>query len=116
MKIKVTDFGVKKYYYPCDLQKKSTPELVSILRWLRMEESTEKKNPWNKGVDLEGAWLEFSWEEDGTRYISQYSMIWMVKKVLAEREHILKSKGERKKIRLEKSKNRDEVLIRIKIK
>ena len=104
MKIKVTDFGVERYYYPCDLQKKSTPELVSILRQLRSEESREKKNPWNDGVDLEGVWLGFSWEEDGTRYIRHYSMIWMVKKVLAEREHILKSKGERKKIRQEKAK------------
>ena len=87
-------------YYPCDLEKMSTMELVYILRGLRCTISRETYGYDKEWVDkymenVEGKWIEFSWSD----YECNYTMVWMVKKVLAGRPHIAKSKGKRKKFR-----------------
>lgn len=115
MKLIVTKYGSKEYYlYPCDLEKKTTKELIFILRGLRCDESREKQYPWNENKDLEGKWLEYSWDDCGCYQERYYSMIWMVKKILANRENIAISKADKKKERKNKSKNRNERLIRMK--
>lgn len=88
------------FYYPCDLEKMSTMELVWVLRGLRKTISRETYGYQQEWVDkymknVEGKWIEFSWDE----WNCYHTMVWMVKKVLGERPHVAKSKGERRKMR-----------------
>ena len=114
MKTIITEYGsIEHFLYPCDLEKESTKDLLYILRGLRCDESNERKYPWNVDRDMDGEWLEYSWSEFGGGTQERwYSMIWMVKKVLATRENVSMSKECRKKDRREKAMNRDERLIR----
>lgn len=88
------------FYYPCDLEKMGTMELVNVLRGLRCTISRETYGYDKEWVDkymenVDGKWIEFAWDE----WNCYYTMVWMVKKVLAGRPHIAKSKGEKKKMR-----------------
>lgn len=88
------------FYYPCDLEKMSTMELVWVLRGLRKTISRETYGYQQEWVDkymenVEGKWIEFSWDD----WNCYYTMVWMVKKVLGERPHVAKSKGEKRKMR-----------------
>lgn len=114
MKTIITEYdSIEHFLYPWDLEKMETKDLIYILRGLRCDESRERKYPWNEERDMDGEWLEYSWSDLGCGTQERwYSMIWMVKKVLANRENISTSKADRKKERMEKSRNRDERLIR----
>lgn len=115
MKTITTPYGsIQHLLYPCDLEKKSTEELIGILRGLRKDESNERKNPWNKDRDMDGDWLEYDWWDIGVGQVQWYTMIWMVKKVLATRENIALSKDDKKKERREKAKHPKERLVRCK--
>ena len=115
MKTITTPYGsIQHLLYPCDLEKKSTEELIGILRGLRKDESNERKNPWNEDKDMDGDWLEYAWADCGSHQVQWFTMIWMVKKVLATRENIALSKADKKKERREKAKHPKERLVRCK--
>ena len=61
-----------------------------------------------------GDWLEYDWWDIGVGQVQWYTMIWMVKKVLATRENIALSKADKKKERREKAKHPKERLVRCK--
>ena len=95
--------GITHYYfYREDLEKKTTLELISILRSLR-------RTIWNTEWDdieedslknMEGTMVEFK-RGDNFR---NYAVLWIVKDILANRPHVNKSKQERKVIRQQSAK------------
>ena len=99
IKYKTTDIK-HHFYYRCDLEELSTERLIWMLRGCRRTISRETYGYSKDWVDkymenIEGKWLEFTWDD----YNCYYTMIWMVKDVLSRREHVYKSKAERKYVR-----------------
>lgn len=97
MRKETTKYGTSHFLYKSDLVEFDTRMLLRILhscrayisKWKIAEEKSES------------VWCEYAWDSDNQR--EWYTMIWMVKDVLATREHI-PTKQERRKIRQEKAK------------
>ena len=105
--------GITKYYlYRTDLEKFNTKKLINILRKLRMYYARQDWDWWETTPikDPENTWTEYAWAEGGSKMVQDqyYTMIWMVKSVLSTREHVVTSKAEKKKIRQQKAKNRND--------
>ena len=96
MRTEKDQYGTQYYLYKCDLERIDTETLLGILRSCRVYVTK-----WNVPEDeRENVWCEYGWSDNGEEW---YTMIWMVKAVLATREHI-PTKKERRKIRQEKAK------------
>ena len=93
--------GLKHHlYYKCDLEKLPTEELIWMLRGCRKTISRETYSYNKEWADkymenIEGKWIEFSWDE----WNCYHTMIWMLKDVLSRRGHVYKSKADRKYVR-----------------